>query len=182
MTKKVSRIVLSVVASYGLATCQGCSYLAVHPAPVAFERGAPIRCTTNRAAPVIDTIFTASHVGSAFYLTTQSQKREAGALVGLELAVAGLWMSSAIYGYKKTSECEALLAERDDDTPYRPANYVVVPGRPYGQVPAPPQSFGPPAPPATPPALTAPRSPTLSPKAPPPPGPPVPQNADDEIP
>jgi hypothetical protein len=145
VTKQVSRAVLSIVSLHGLATCQGCSYLSVQAIPAAFDRRSAIHCTTNRAAPVIDTLFTATNLASTVYVATQDQGPHTGAAVGLGLAAAGLWMSSAIYGYQKTSECEALLAERDDDEPFRPANYrVIVPGErtsataPISREPSPP--------------------------------------------
>jgi hypothetical protein len=208
LTKKVSRILLSVVSLSGLATSQGCSYLFVQPAPPGPPRSASVNSTTNRAAPVIDTIFTATNLASAAYVAGQDDATNKGQAVTLGLAVAGLWLSSAIYGYAKTSECEDVLAE-DDQGPYRPANYrMVVPGgQPYNHPSAPPPSYGPPpgyapppgygpppgyAPPPGygPPPGYAPPPPSAPPPTPAPPAaaptapvaPPAPQNMDTEQP
>jgi len=82
--------------------------------PAHYERSDSVNCTTNRAAPVIDTIFTLTNVVSAVYVAGQDNVTNKNTAVGLGLAVAGLWLSSAIYGYSKTSECEAAM---DDDAP-----------------------------------------------------------------
>jgi hypothetical protein len=81
---------------YGLATCHGCSYLFVQPPPEHPERADRITCTTNRAAPVIDTIFMTTNLASAVYVAGQDNVKNQGEAMVLGLTVATLWMSSAI--------------------------------------------------------------------------------------
>jgi hypothetical protein len=61
------------------------------------------------APPVLDTIFVATNVGSALYVAGQDNVQDQGSRVTMGLAVAGIWLASAIYGYMGTSECEAAL-------------------------------------------------------------------------
>jgi hypothetical protein len=96
LTKRVSRIVLSVVSLYGLGAGQGCSFLLVQPPAEHAERADGITCTTNRAAPVIDTIFMTTNLASAVYVAGQDNVKNQGEAMVLGLTVATLWMSSAI--------------------------------------------------------------------------------------
>jgi hypothetical protein len=106
------------------------------------------------------------------------------------VAVACLWVSSAIYGYSKTSECEEAIEEYDS-RPVRPVRYLVVlGGPPAGRMPPPapaPYDAPPPRPPGVPPAGAAPTlPPPVAARAPAPPqapqAPPVQQHPDDENP
>jgi hypothetical protein len=98
------------------ASLSGCSWIFVQPLPLRYERGDRTDCTTNRAAPVLDTIFTLTNLASAVYVAGKDNIANKGPAVTLGLLVGALWFSSAIYGYSKTSECEAALA--DDESAY----------------------------------------------------------------
>jgi hypothetical protein len=104
----------------------GCSWLFVKPLPDRYERGDSADCTDSVTAPVIDTLFTLTNVGSAVYVAGQDNVTNKGAAVTAGLAVGALWLSSAIYGYSHTSECR----EAKDDTEYRPAHHYVRPRAP----------------------------------------------------
>jgi len=181
---------LAVLLPIG-SSLSGCSWLFVQPLPPRFERGDRPACTTNRAAPVIDTILTLTNVGSAVYVAGQDNVTNKGTAVTAGLLVGALWFSSAIYGYSKTSECEDSLA---DDEPVR---Y----GRPPIRLRAPPPGIGGPAgapaerpatwdtptvtlsppPPAPAPAAPRPQQPVdNAPAAPARPAPAAPQQADPE--
>jgi hypothetical protein len=117
----------------------GCSWIFVQPLPAHYERSDSVNCTTNRAAPILDTIFTLTNVVSAVYVAGQDNVTNKGTAVGLGLAVAGLWLSSAIYGYSKTSECEAAM---EDDAPAPRYRRPVV-QRPIVPPAAPPENWAP---------------------------------------
>jgi hypothetical protein len=140
------------------SSLSGCSWIFVQPLPPRHESGDPNACTTNRAAPVIDTILTLTNVTSAVYVAGQENVTNKGPAVTAGLLVGAMWLSSAIYGYSKTSECEAALA---DDEPVRP--------RPHRWVPPPAVRYpaGPPAerPPAwdSPTVTPTPASPSVAP-------------------
>jgi hypothetical protein len=87
----------------------GCSWLFVQPLPPNYERGDDSNCTTSRVAPVIDTIFTATNLASAIYVSGQNNVANKGSAAALGTSVAILWLSSAIYGYRSTSACEDAL-------------------------------------------------------------------------
>src|SRR5215813_4056165 len=126
--------VLLLLAALG--PTPGCSWIFVQPLPKDYEYGA-INCTTSRAAPVVDTLFTATNAISAAYVAGKDNVANKGAAVTLGLSVATLWMMSAIYGYSHTSECEDAIAET---TPYyRPSQHRAP--RPY----QPPPAYRPPA-------------------------------------
>jgi len=109
MATRVSPLTVLLLA--GLTATPACSWLFVQPPPKGFEGRGRVACTTNRVPPVLDTIFTLTNVGSALYVAGQDNVQNKGAAVMLGLAVAGLWLSSAIYGYTGTSECEEALAD-----------------------------------------------------------------------
>jgi hypothetical protein len=171
-----------LVASLVLASFSGCSFLFVTPPPPPGRRGGVINCTTNRAPPVLDTIFTATNVGSAIYVATQDNVTNKGTAVGLGLAVAGIWLASAIYGYSNTAECEELLYADDEPPTYRPRPRPMPARRPPPTTaPAPPAPSGEPPPPAPyePPSGAAGAAPA---PAPAPPSAPGSQRADEETP
>jgi hypothetical protein len=93
-----------------MSLASGCSWIFVQPPPPDYGRGRDLDCTTNRAAPVIDTIFTITNVISALYVAGQNNVTNKGASVGLGLSVAALWGMSAGYGYSNTSQCEEAKA------------------------------------------------------------------------
>jgi hypothetical protein len=106
------------------SSLSGCSWIFVQPLPPRYERGDRTDCTTNRAAPVIDTILTLTNVGSAVYEAGQDNVANKGAAVTAGLLVGALWFSSAIYGYSKTSECEDAMADDEPRGYSRPRTHL----------------------------------------------------------
>src|SRR3954471_8739765 len=80
------------------SSLSGCSWIFVQPLPPRHESGDRTACTTNRAAPVIDTILTLTHVTSAIYVAGQDNVTNKGPAVTAGLLVGAMWLSSAIYG------------------------------------------------------------------------------------
>jgi hypothetical protein len=118
----------------------GCSWLFVQPLPSNYEPGRSVPdCTTNRAAPVFDTIFTGTNIASAVYVAGENNVTNKGTAVTLGLLVASVWLSSAIYGYSKTSACEDAKAEDAPAPRYRPVYHLraVPPAPPPAAVPPP---------------------------------------------
>lgn len=156
-----------------LVSSPGCSYLFVTPPHEDYGGRVIGDCTTNRAAPVIDTIFVTTNVLSAVYVAGEDNVTNKGTAVGLGLSVAALWLSSAIYGYYNTSRCSELL---EDDSPYsRP-----LPRRPVARPTW--QPMPPPAPPPAPPASPPPPEAAPADEVTPPPPPAAPQSGDEEDP
>jgi hypothetical protein len=83
----------------------GCSWLFVDRLPEDRHSHRDYDCTTSRTAPVVDTILTATNVASAIYVANQDNVKNKGPAVMLGLSVAAIWASSAVYGYRATSEC-----------------------------------------------------------------------------
>jgi hypothetical protein len=175
---RATKILAMVV---GLSLMPGCSWLFVQPLKT--DRGyRNPNCTTNRAAPVIDTLFTTTNVVSALYVAGQDNVANKEQAVLFGLSVAALWAMSAGYGFSKTAECEEALAEEEEpEQPYRRPRYraqppavryppkgsPAPPAAPYEAPPAAPYE-APPPPPAPPPvAATAPATPPVDAGAPP---------------
>lgn len=148
-----------------------CSFIFVTPPHEDYGGRVSGDCTTNRAAPIIDTIFTTTNVLSAVYVAGQDNVTNKSTAVGVGLGVAALWLSSAIYGYYNTSRCSELLEE---DTPY---------SRPVPHSRRPVTTWQAPVRPAPSPAAAAPGQAGPADGAPPPvTGPGAPQNQDEEEP
>jgi hypothetical protein len=91
-----------------------CSFLLVESLPENYKpRRRVLSCTTNRAAPVIDTVLTLTNIASAIYVASLDNVKNKGTSVMLGLSVAALWANSAIYGYKATNACEEAKEEAE---------------------------------------------------------------------
>ncbi|HVZ87097.1 MAG TPA: hypothetical protein VHG72_09010 [Polyangia bacterium] len=154
------------ILAAGLST-SGCSWIFVEPLP-ADDPSDYAHCTTSRAAPVIDTIFTSTNLLSALYVAGEDNVKNKGPAISLGLGVAALWLASAIYGYSKTNECEAARVEGANEPLYRHHHRGYVPGPPVyyppppGPPPAPsqaPDDDGPGAVPQTAPPAAGPQPP-----------------------
>jgi hypothetical protein len=142
----------------------GCSWIFVKPLPPDYQSGDAVDCTVDPTAPIIDTLFVASHIVGLVYLSGKSNdqnKDQTDGLVTTDLIDLITWGSSAIYGYRKISACAD--ARSDDSQSY--SHHLGVRHRAYG-----PPSSG--APPAAFPRSTAP-APDVT---------PAPQQGDDEKP
>jgi len=166
----------------GLPTASGCSYLFV-TAPQGEGRYAVAGdCTSNVAAPVIDTLLTTTNAFSTLYVAGQSNVKNQGQAIGVGLLATGFWLSSAIYGYYNTSKCSELRVDEGPGPyrrPSRPRRTVLsAPGGPQTMPPDPLRvPSQPQANPVPPPAYPVPLSPpapgaggaggTMAPAAPP---------------
>jgi hypothetical protein len=151
-----------LVAALGLAALSmtsGCSWIFVQPLREDRGRGEYIDCTTNRAAPVLDTIFTLTNIASVIYVAGQNNVTNKPSAVTLGLSVAALWALSAGYGYSHTSECED-AQERGGGSHYPPPH---VRPRPQYYPQPPPQVYVPP-PAGAPPADSPPPAPGAAPQ------------------
>lgn len=103
----------------GLPLSGGCSYIFVTP-PRSDYYGGPVAgdCTSNVAAPVIDTLLTTTNLFSTLYVAGENNVTNKGQAVGVGLLATGFWLSSAIYGYYNTSKCSD-LRNGEDQGPYR---------------------------------------------------------------
>lgn len=107
---------LTITSILALALAQlGCSFIFVTPpSSSGSSRGAKgDSCTTSKAAPIIDTVIGGYQIfrtGSAFVASDEVYKdapisRHVDITAGLALTT--LFVTSAIYGYSKTSQCKA---------------------------------------------------------------------------
>src|SRR6185312_5486873 len=191
LVPQLTRASLLALFLAAIVPSSGCSYLFVTP-PHETYGGHVANCTTNRAAPVIDTIFVGTNVISALYVAGEDNVTNKGSSVALGLGVAALWLSSAIYGYYNTSQCEELRSQEASGPYYPPPRPVRRPA--WQQQPPPPAYAPPPAAPAQlPPPDWPPQQPPPAPAAAPapdataPPPPPAaaparPQQQDDDDP
>jgi hypothetical protein len=92
-----------------------CSLFFVDRLPEDHHSRREYNCTTSRTAPVVDTILAATNVASAIYVAGQDNIKNKESAVMLGLSVAAVWASSAVYGYRATSECRE--AKEDDGMP-----------------------------------------------------------------
>ena len=136
----------------------GCSYIFVTTPQEQAGYTTAGDCTTNIAAPVIDTLLTTTNLFSTLYVAGENNVANKGQAVGIGVLATGFWLSSAIYGYYNTSKCAELRAESDPG-PYRRPIRVRrrVPPGPYRSAPPPYPASGedsvdgmPPAPPPYP--------------------------------
>jgi hypothetical protein len=91
----------------------GCSWIFVEPLPASYEPGDHAHCTTNRTAPIVDSIFTTTNLAATAYVASEDNVANKGTVVAVVLAAAGLWFGSALYGYLHTSDCAAAKADED---------------------------------------------------------------------
>jgi hypothetical protein len=156
------------IACLATTPLTGCSFIFVQPPHDQDGYRGIADCTTVPVAPVIDTIFALANIGAAGYVASEDNVANKGQVVGSGIAVATLWLSSAIYGYYYTSRCSELQREAEDG-PYRGPLWSA----PHGwRAPVAPRPAPPPAQYAVPPAQAAPTSPT----------PVLPQQPDDDDP
>src|SRR3569832_809270 len=114
----------------------GCSYIFVTTPQEQAGYTTAGDCTTNIAAPVIDTLLTTTNLFSTLYVAGENNVANKGQAVGIGALATGFWLSSAIYGYYNTSKCAELRAESDPG-PYRRPIRVRrrVPPGPYRSAP-----------------------------------------------
>jgi hypothetical protein len=137
-----------------LTPLPGCSFAFVHGPPPGHEQLTAFDCSTSNALPVLDALWAGLSAAETVAAATgspefKSPKTESFIYAG-EAAVAA---ASAVYGFRKTSECreaQALLMKRAASQPAMPA-FAPAPrvpnapapidpwtGRPVGAPPPPP--------------------------------------------
>jgi hypothetical protein len=121
-----------ILTAISMVACTGCSLLFVKPPPSTgkIQTGAPKKCTTSRAMPILDTIVTGFEVvrtgmavgadKSVYSDPDQPLSREAD--IALGVGFAALFLGSAVYGYSATARCDQAPgpeAAPDTDPPER---------------------------------------------------------------
>ena len=104
----------------GLPFATGCSYIFVTPPRSEYGGAVAADCTTNVAAPVIDTLLTTTNLLSTVIVGGEDNVKNKGEAVGVGLLATGFWLSSAIYGFYNTSSCTALRTEEGQGPYHRP--------------------------------------------------------------
>jgi hypothetical protein len=94
------------------ASSSGCSWLFVEPVSQRHVAGDYANCTGNPAAPIVDTVLAVGEAAGAIVLYGRHNAGTTGAAIGAGV-VTGLFFSSAIYGYSKTSECRDANGEAE---------------------------------------------------------------------
>jgi hypothetical protein len=106
----------------------GCSFAFVHGPPANHRNMAFFDCSSSNALPVIDGLLTAAALGETLDATSINTTSKA------ELAIyageAALFAASAIYGFKKTSDCRDAQAAMLARTPLRPVGPTLAPPPP----------------------------------------------------
>ena len=121
-----------------LATTAGCSWIFTKPLP---EHPSPLDepdCSTSQVPPVVDLLLSLSNGATVAYVATQDNEPYKYLRVTAGLTAAGIWLSSAIYGFSHTHACQA--AREDFTHGYHPPPFGT-----GGEV------FTPPPPPPPPP-------------------------------
>ncbi len=88
----------------------GCSWVLTQPLPDKWDRSGTPVCSNSLVPPVVDSLFFLTYSGVAIYVATQDVNYKALAVTS-GLVQASLWFASAIYGYSKTSACQAALSD-----------------------------------------------------------------------
>ncbi len=88
----------------------GCSWVLTQPLPDSWDRSGTPVCSTSLVPPVVDSLFFLTNTSGAIYVATQDVNYKALAVTG-GLVEASIWIASAIYGYSKTSACQAALSD-----------------------------------------------------------------------
>jgi hypothetical protein len=95
--------------------CNGCSYAFMRPAPAHPEQMEWVDCTSSRVAPVADGVGVVEGIGMALAIEVlASLDADADDDIGTEarvmqvasLGVAGVYLASAIYGFRSAEDCE----------------------------------------------------------------------------
>lgn len=140
---KVCRVLMLPAA----LTLSGCSFAFVDPPPKHPERlppGVPLHCTTNRWAPIVDTVVTAFQgVRTALAVNANDEEyvdypisRDADIAAGIALGVG--FGVAAIWGHVSTSKCASLKAA--ERAPERPRDQSDASNEPSKTTPPPPAS------------------------------------------
>jgi hypothetical protein len=134
----------------------GCSFIFVDTPPASPPRygsETKVRCTTSKAAPIIDTVIASYQVVRTGVAVSSDESDYAnapisrGADIGFGVGLAALFLGSAIYGYVQTGRCNAMqggapaergLPDKEDEAWREPPGPTAAPSSappPGGSVP-----------------------------------------------
>ena len=183
MAEPLRRYAVTLMAALALGPGTGCSLFFVKGVKSEDRRYFNPSCTTNAWAPTVDAVLTGTNTASAIYVAGQDHVVNKEAAVTVGLAVAAVWLSSAIYGFSNVNECRDLKlgpssrrrtdGDHVDGAPSQSATFKRVPPNLVRQAA---QPSGAPAvrPPEVPPVPAASAAPEADAAAPGPPGTPPP--------
>jgi hypothetical protein len=97
-------VLLQALILSSAASSSGCSWLFVEPVSKPHIAGDYANCTGNAAAPIVDTALAVGNAAAAIVLYGRHSAGTTGGAIGAGVT-SGVWFSSALYGYSKTSEC-----------------------------------------------------------------------------
>jgi hypothetical protein len=93
-----------------------CSVVFVHEPPRENERDKAFGCTTSMAAPTADVVLAALQLAGLAYISdSQSDSSTKDSMVGIGGAWLGLYIGSAIWGFRKVGACRQALREEDPE-------------------------------------------------------------------
>jgi len=99
----------------------GCSLIFTKPVPTKYESTPYVECSTSRVPPILDTILGINSLGGAIYFASRDGSSNKNLLASSAAVWAGMWIGSAIYGYRATSACEDVQDDKGDSrTPPEP--------------------------------------------------------------
>jgi hypothetical protein len=119
----------------------GCSWVLTQPLPDNWDHSDTPVCSTTLVPPVVDSLLFVADTGGAIYVATRDVNYKALAVTG-GLVEASLWLASAIYGYSKTSACQAAVGDHAHG--YHPATFGTG-GEVFTPTPPPPKPDAPPS-------------------------------------
>src|SRR5450631_553119 len=134
---------IRVLALVALSSTAGCSWTFTQPLR---DNRPPFDypvCSTNPVPPVIDSAVFVLNAGTTIYTVAQDNVSQKALRVSVGAAAATLWLLSAVYGYRKTSECTAAISSHENGY-HRPA--LGTGGEVFLQQPPPPPPTLPPSP------------------------------------
>lgn len=121
----IARRAVAAIALVLAASTGGCSWAFMTRPPAAGAVGSAGYCTSNRAAPVLDTIcasyFALNAVALARAPTCSTWQSASNCVdsgtkssgIGLSLLIGGLCTASAVSGYSSSAQCRAMQAGWD---------------------------------------------------------------------
>jgi hypothetical protein len=108
---------VATAACLGLAS-SGCSFVfsrGPEVPPAQMTPDTPVKCSGSTAPPVVDTLLTGTHLGSAVWALTQPEEVFGGSkvrtfVIAADAGLALIHLTSAIYGYYSSSSCREAKA------------------------------------------------------------------------
>jgi hypothetical protein len=127
--RDLDRLVATIAASLLLVSSVlsgGCSLFFVH-GPTEVAPGRYTACTTNHAAPVVDSLVAGLQVARTLIALDQDDQDYAGmaltrdADIGIGVGLAAAFAASAVYGYSSVARCREITGPVVSPRPRAPA-------------------------------------------------------------